>query len=102
MNRRKFLKTSALAVFLPLLPDPLFARKALGKRVRPTDAEWPSKAAWKRLSDQVDGHLIPVEFPIEACIKEVDGAGCKDLLGNIRNPYFIGDTPGLTQTLGWV
>jgi FAD/FMN-containing dehydrogenase len=32
----------------------------------------------------------------------VDGAACKDLLSNIKNPYYIGDHPGLTQTLGWV
>ncbi|HUJ40123.1 MAG TPA: FAD-dependent oxidoreductase, partial [Candidatus Acidoferrales bacterium] len=43
-----------------------------------------------------------MEFPIEACIRDVDGAACKDLLGNIKNPYYVGDQPGLTQTIGWV
>lgn len=101
MNRRTFLKRSGLTAFLPLWPRGLFARKAVSRR-RPSDADWPTKAAWKRLNDEVDGNLIPVEFPIDACIKDLDAAGCKDLIANIKNPYYIGEHPGLTQTLGWV
>jgi FAD/FMN-containing dehydrogenase len=66
------------------------------------DPDWPSKAAWKRLDGDVGGRLIPVEFPLAACIRDVESAGCKDLLRDITNPYYIGDNPGLTQTLGWV
>lgn len=101
MDRRTFLKRSGLTALLPLWPRSLFASKTFRRR-RPADADWPSKAAWKRLNDAVDGNLIPVEFPIEACIKDVDGAGCKSLIANIKNPYYIGEQPGLTQTLGWV
>lgn len=101
MNRRTFLKRSGLTAFLPLWPRGLFASKTVSRR-RPSDADWPTKAAWKRLNDEVDGNLIPVEFPIDACIKDLDGAGCKDLIANIKNPYYIGEHPGLTQTLGWV
>ena len=72
------------------------------RRRRPSDANWPSQAAWKRLSDEVDGNLIPVEFPIEACVKDTGSAGCQNLISSIHNPYYIGDQPGLTQTLGWV
>jgi FAD binding domain/Berberine and berberine like len=101
MDRRTFLKRSGLTAFLPLWPSRLFAGKAVRRR-RPSDADWPSKAAWKRLDDEVDGNLIPVEFPIDACIKDVDGTGCKSLIASIKNPYYIGDHPALTQTLGWV
>jgi FAD binding domain/Berberine and berberine like len=101
MDRRTFLKRSGLTAFLPLWPSRLFAGKAVRRR-RPSDADWPSKAAWKRLDDEVHGNLIPVEFPIDACIKDVDGTGCKSLIASIKNPYYIGDHPGLTQTLGWV
>ena len=79
MNRRTFLKRSGLTAFLPLWPRCLFASKTFRRR-RPSDAGWPSKAAWKRLNDEVDGNLIPVEFPIDACIKDLDGAGCKAFL----------------------
>lgn len=101
MDRRTFLQRSGLTAFLALWPPRLRASKTLHRR-HPSDADWPSKAAWKRLNDEVDGNLIPVEFPIDLCIKDVEGAGCKNLLANIKNPYFVGDHPGLTQTLGWV
>lgn len=88
-------------------PEPANLRNAAHaatamRRRRPSDANWPSQAAWKRLNDEVDGNLIPVEFPIEACVKDTASAGCQNLLDNIHNPYYIGDQPGLTQTLGWV
>ena len=79
MNRRTFLKRSGLTASLPLWPRGLFASKTVRRR-RPSDADWPTKAAWKRLNDEVDGNLIPVEFPIDACIKDLDGAGCKAFL----------------------
>ena len=100
-TRRAFLKNSRLAALLPLWPRSLFAAKPFRRR-RPSDADWPSKAAWKRLHDAVDGNLIAVEFPLQACIDDVDSAACKNLIASIKNPYFIGDQPGITQTLGWV
>ena len=85
---------------MSLWPRSLFAKSV--RRRRPSDAEWPSAAAWKRLHDQVQGRLTPVEFPLSACIHDVEGAACRNLLANIKNPYYVGDQPGLTQTLGWV
>ncbi len=101
MDRRTFLNRSGLSLFLTAWPRPLFAPHAFRRR-RPSDADWPSTAAWKRLSGEVDGNLIPVEFPLASCINDVESAACKDLLPNIKNPYYVGDQPGLTQTLGWV
>jgi FAD/FMN-containing dehydrogenase len=72
------------------------------RRWRTSDANWPTQAAWKRLRDEVDGNLIAVEFPLEPCIKDMGSAACQNLSDNIHNPYYIGDQPGLTQTLGWV
>jgi FAD/FMN-containing dehydrogenase len=101
MNRRTFLKASGTASLMTLWPRALFASPAI-HRVRPSDPAWPSKQAWKRLNDAVGGNLIPVEFPINACLSGQQSADCKTLLANLKNPYYIGDTPGLTQTLGWV
>jgi FAD/FMN-containing dehydrogenase len=72
------------------------------RRYRPSDAEWPSPAAWKRLNNEVDGNLIAVDFPIEACRKDTMSVACQNLTTDIHNPYYIGDQPGLTQTVGWV
>ena len=100
MNRRAFLKTTGAAALLPL-PAPRLAAEAFFRRARPTDRNWPSKEAWKRLSDTVGGNLIPVEFPLRDC-KSGDGAECKKIFADVKNPYYIGDQPGITQTLGWV
>jgi FAD binding domain/Berberine and berberine like len=101
MKRRTFLQRSGLTALLPLWPRQLVVPRSFRRR-RPSDPDWPSPTSWKRLSDEVDGNLIPVEFPIESCIQDTDGAACKYLLTNINNPYYVGDQPGLTQTLGWV
>jgi FAD binding domain/Berberine and berberine like len=64
---------------------------------------WPSQADWKRLNDAVGGNLIPVDFPLSLLKGDPDGIASKLLLSeNLRNPYYVGDQPGLTQTLGWV
>ncbi|HUN61099.1 MAG TPA: FAD-dependent oxidoreductase [Candidatus Sulfotelmatobacter sp.] len=101
MNRRSFLKHSGAAALLPLAPRPLFA-KAPFRRRRPADPDWPSPAAWKKLNEAVGGNLIPVEFPLNACNSGPDAPGCRTLFENLRNPYFIGDQPSVTQTLGWM
>ena len=101
MNRRALLKRLGLAGLTALSPRSVLATKPFRRR-RPSDSDWPPQAAWKRLNDEVEGSLIPVEFPIEACIHDTDSAACKNLIANIKNPYFVGDQPGLTQTLGWV
>src|SRR6202034_3713119 len=71
-------------------------------RPRPSDAAWPSQAAWKRLNDAVGGKLIRVDFPLSVCRTDPASAAAKLLWENLRNPYYIGDQPGLTQTLGWI
>jgi FAD/FMN-containing dehydrogenase len=101
MNRRDFLKSSGAAALLPILPRHLSARKNI-RRSRPSDATWPSQLAWKQLNEAVSGNLIPVDFPLSLLKTDLSGAAAKQLWKNIRNPYYIGDQPGLTQTLGWV
>jgi len=97
MNRRGFVKKSVSAALLRLWPRGLFVDAGFRRR-RPSDALWPSQAAWKGLSDEVGGNLILVESPLAGC----KTGSCKDLWENLKNPYFVGDQPGLTQTLVWV
>jgi len=84
-----------------LWPNGIFAGTAIGQQ-RPVSAAWPSKAAWKQLNDTVGGNLISIDFPLAACRQAAGSSACKNLFENIKNPYYIGDHPGLTQTLGWV
>jgi FAD binding domain/Berberine and berberine like len=101
MNRRAFLKRSGAAALLPLSPRGLLASSTF-RRQRPSDAGWPSKEAWKRLNDAIGGNLLPVDFPIAACTSGGASTECKRILESLKNPYYIGDQPGVTQTLGWI
>jgi len=44
---------------------------------------------------------LAVRSPLEACRDAPGGPSCQELLGRLRNPFFLGDEPGLTQTSGW-
>jgi FAD/FMN-containing dehydrogenase len=101
MDRRAFLKAIGSATLLPLLPRRLWASTNFRRR-RPSDAAWPSQAAWKQLNEAVGGNLISVNFPLSVFKTHPSGDAAKSLAQNIRNPYYIGDQPGLTQSLGWV
>jgi FAD/FMN-containing dehydrogenase len=43
-----------------------------------------------------------VDWPLSAYRANPESSAGKQFSENIRNPYYIGDQPGLTQTLGWV
>ena len=104
MHRRSFLKASVAGAASYLSPRPrgMFAAAPAKNRMRPSDPAWPSKDEWRKLHDAVGGNLIPVESPINACLASPQGDACKELFDNLKNPYYIGDNPGVTQTLGWV
>jgi FAD/FMN-containing dehydrogenase len=108
MNRRGFLKSAAALAAVPLGCSDLSTTSG-GRtaslpthRVRPGDPNWPSPAAWDRLNQEVSGRLLRVESPLAACRKAPGSAACDDLFRKLKNPYYLGDEPGLTQTSGWV
>jgi FAD/FMN-containing dehydrogenase len=101
MNRRAFLNVVGSAALVPVLPRRSWASTGV-RRVRPTDAAWPSQSAWKRLNDAVGGNLIAVDFPLSVLRTDPASAAAQQLAKNLKNPYYIGDTPGLTETLGWL
>jgi FAD/FMN-containing dehydrogenase len=106
MNRRRLLQLAAAIPFLPgILRSTLRQASAqaapqAAARVRPTDAAWPTAARWDELKAQVEGRLIKVTSPLSAC--QSNNAACAELFKNLKNPYFIGDDPALTQTLGYL
>jgi FAD/FMN-containing dehydrogenase len=110
MNRRQFLKQAAAAGFLPALGAQVTtsagaqhtAARAAHSRVRPSDPGWPSEASWSRLRQDVGGRLIEVQWPLDACRQAPGSAACGDVFKGLKNPYYIGDHPGLTQTSGWL
>jgi FAD binding domain/Berberine and berberine like len=100
MDRRSFLKA---ALALPLLPGSAGAQAAPGlSRVRPGQPGWPSAASWDGLDRDVGGRLIRLQSPLGVCQDQPSGAACREIFKELKNPYFIGDDPCLTQTTGWV
>jgi FAD/FMN-containing dehydrogenase len=102
MQRRELLKGLAA---LPL--SALVAGPAGGvgvqpvRRIRPGEPGWPDPAEWARLRKRVGGRLVKVKSPFAACTPHPGGPGCTELFQNLRDPFYIGDSVALTQTLGW-
>jgi FAD/FMN-containing dehydrogenase len=101
MQRREVLKASLGAALVTSgLPGLAQAKtKAMLSRVRPGSAGWPSAAAWDGLRRATSGRLQKLAPPFAGCA--TDATACAALREQIRNPYFIGDNPALTQTSGW-
>ena len=110
MKRRNFMHSLAM---LPLLSGAFGSllvcagsQKSLSPRSRhrrrPNDPNWPNIEDWERLASSVGGRLIRVQSPLNDCLVGSGNANCDRLFSELGNPYFIGDEPGLTQTLGWV
>jgi FAD/FMN-containing dehydrogenase len=107
MNRRQLLRHAATIPLLfgalrgaPAWTQPATTSQSL-RRVRPTDPSWPSPQVWQQLNRDVHGRLLEVTSPLSPC-RQGDDDACNDVLKQLKNPYFIGDEPGLTQTLGWL
>jgi FAD/FMN-containing dehydrogenase len=108
MDRREFLVACAIAPLFgpgPFLRSAGAAEGAAGRaieRVRPSSPDWPSDQAWDQLKQAVGGRLIRVEPPLAAC-RQPDGLeACASLFKELKNPYYIRDQVGVTQTLGWI
>lgn len=43
-----------------------------------------------------------LQSPFESCKGASDAGACARLFANLKNPYYIGNDPTFTQTLGWV
>jgi FAD/FMN-containing dehydrogenase len=109
MNRRGLLQRVAVTIpFVSGMWSSLLGpRRGLGAvrpfaRVRPGDPAWPSEASWNRLSRDVGGRLVQVQSPLAACMDAPTSTACAQVFENLKNPYYLGDEIGLTQSLGWV
>src|SRR5438105_2572554 len=111
MKRREVLKASLAATLLGGGVSGL-ARAAARtgrpgsmtwSRVRPGGAGWPGAAEWDQLRRATSGRLQKLASPFAACVADAaaDGASCTVLREQIKNPFFVGDHPALTQTSGW-
>jgi FAD/FMN-containing dehydrogenase len=74
----------------------------LFSRVRPGDPGWPSNAQWNQLGTDVGGRLLTVSSPLFDCAREPSPPTVARFFNTVKNPYYIRDQVGLTQTLGWI
>lgn len=109
MKRRRLLQIAGASIpFLPRIwswllgPSRSVAATGSVSRVRPVDPQWPSEANWNRLSRQIRGRLIKVQAPFAPCTEAPSSPNCDQLFKELKNPYYLGDEVGLTQSLGWV
>jgi FAD/FMN-containing dehydrogenase len=105
MHRRDLLKSAGVAALLTTFWSGLpsgAAGRAIVRRVRPTDAAWPSAASWQKLKNAVGGNLIEVHPLFGTCATEARGAACQDAVKNIHNPFYFGDQAAGTQVSGWL
>lgn len=106
MHRRDLLKAALALPLAPLALSPSWAAAreilkgatAFYSRVRPGDPGWPSEAQWDQLKQSVGGRLQRLHSPFA---QGADSAVRQEALDQVRNPYYLGDTPSLTQTSGW-
>lgn len=105
LSRRDLLKQTTSALLLLSFGNACSpsGRSATGlrPRVRPGDPGWPSEEQWAALKSRVGGRLSSPASPLAACSAAPDSEACNDVLAQLDNPYYIGDDPALTQTLGW-
>jgi hypothetical protein len=105
MNRRTLVTYAGIIPLLPIGWPPLASAasaRTVFRRVRPSDPAWPSAASWEKLNQDIGGHLIKVQPLLTACADAPDGGAYQDVLKGLKNPYFVGDQPAGTQTVGWV
>ena len=102
MSRRRLLEILVGLPFMTGLVRGASAQAAPKTRVRRGDPAWPSDAAWEELNRQVEGRLIKVRSPLSACVGAPFDAACAQVFKELKNPYYLGDEVGLTQSLGWV
>ena len=91
MNRRELLAATAAGATTAWLPAAATAGKF--SRPRPGQPGWPDKAGWDALSRATGGRLVAGGRPA------LDTPEARALL---RNPFYIGDEAGLTESSGWL
>jgi FAD/FMN-containing dehydrogenase len=102
VSRRRLLEILAGLPFVSGLAQSASATTQPKTRVRPGDAGWPSEESWDQLNRDVGGRLIKVRSPLAACVGASSDAACAQVFKELKNPYYLGDEVGLTQSLGWV
>src|SRR5262245_47237932 len=106
MNRRTLFKgilaSLTQSVAWRSLPIGAKTNRLAGRRVRPSDLQWPSAGSWEKLKEAVEGNLLRPRALLAPCEVEPNGVACADVMKNLRNPFYLGDQVAGTQVSGWL
>lgn len=101
--RRTVMQLLAFTGLAALLPGTTIAAvNSGGQRIRPSDADWPTKGEWRDLAARLDGALEPSRSAIDALRGQGGGTLSEEQLRTLTNPFFLQDYSGSTQSLGWL
>jgi FAD/FMN-containing dehydrogenase len=100
MHRRELLM-SAGALGMAAWSGPAGAATPGLRRLRPSDAAWPSQSEWDALAARVGGKLMQPKPLFAACADPKQADACRSTLKESANPLFIGDQVSGTQVSGW-
>jgi FAD/FMN-containing dehydrogenase len=100
MKRRDLLGAAMSAALLPAAALAKGASRANTRRTRarPGTPAWPNAQEWQALRTATGGRLLALRSPFA---RGQDAAVRAQALAGLKNPYYIGDHPALTQTSGW-
>ena len=93
MQRRRLLRS-----LLALWPLSVLARGRLAAAAQAP--VWTEAQPFRTLQQRLGSRLLAIRSPLDACAGS-GGADAPALFAKLKNPYYLGDEPGLTQTLGW-
>jgi FAD/FMN-containing dehydrogenase len=82
--------------------NPAAATPPATARCKPREPCWPSEGEWKALAATLHGSLEPVHAPLEPCKGDPGSEGCQELMRSMRNPYYLQDQVGGTESVGWL
>jgi len=71
-------------------------------RCTPQEQCWPEPAEWQRLAASLHGKLEQPRSPLEPCRTDAAGQACAAAIRNSKNPFFLQEQPGGTESAGWL
>ena len=71
-------------------------------RCTPDRPCWPTEAEWRALGMSLHGKLEQAQSPFLACKSDATGEACTAAIRNSKNPFYLQDQPGGTQSTGWL
>ncbi len=71
-------------------------------RCTPDKPCWPSQAEWQAFGTSLHGKLEQPESPLAPCRSDAAGDACAGAIRNSKNPFYLQDQAGGTQSTGWL